>query len=86
MPRGRVCPKCGNDTYHDKGAYNICSQCQSVGWASTHPIGPLGKGKGNRCPNCSKYTLHDVDFVENKFLARRCTTCNYTFIETHYGD
>ncbi len=83
MSRGRSCPTCGYQMYHDEGAYNKCSNCQSVGWKSTHPTGPLGRGRGNTCPNCKKLTLHDVAIVDNKFLARRCTTCNYVLIETH---
>ncbi len=85
MSRGRLCPICGYETYHNEGAFNKCSNCDSVGWALNHPVGPLGKGKGYKCPNCKKATLHDVEIIEDKFLARRCTICNYTLIQP-YGD
>lgn len=78
---GQQCPSCSGQTFHNKGSYRQCSRCGYVGWPWSHAPTGVGSGRGNRCPQCDKLTLHDIVEVPGKYMARRCTTCNYVSIE-----
>jgi len=81
MPRGMRCPHCQENTYHDKSSYRECANCGYIGWSWYHKIADVGQGRGNTCPWCSQYTLHDIKIMDNGLTIRRCTTCNYTALE-----
>lgn len=83
MARGQTCPHCNEETFHMDGSVRKCSNCETIGWGWNNPTNNVGQGRGNTCPNCSNLTLHDVATVEGKFIARRCTICNYSLIEPH---
>lgn len=78
MP-GYKCPICEERTYHDNENHFSCSHCKSIGWPTHKAVVGVGKGRGLRCPNCMKLTLHDIAVVE-KITIRRCKVCNYTLI------
>lgn len=59
---GKVCPKCGRRTLFEHGSYLECTKC---GYKMIIPT-PGGKGgKGQKCPNCGKFT----------FFGGKCRSC-----------
>lgn len=50
---GKICPKCGRQTFWNKGAKMECSNCGYV--VIIPPNGGMG-GKGQKCPVCGKFT------------------------------
>jgi len=81
MAKGSECPGCGKHTYHDNGSYRGCSTCGYIGWSWKHEPKGVGSGRGNTCPECDRLTLHDVTDLDDKYIIRRCSTCNYTAIQ-----
>lgn len=77
MP-GSVCPSCSQKTYYNNGAVKQCTQCHATGWGWNHVVEP-GQGKGQKCPNCTKQTLHSVAEV-GALTVRRCSTCDYSLV------
>ena len=76
MPRGRKCPFCGELTLHDD-ALMECSNCGFIGWQVFSPVNP-GPGKGYKCVNCGKSTLHSLKSVADKNVEiLRCSVCMY---------
>ena len=74
MAKGKDCPHCSKQTFHDKGSYKECSICGYLGWAWQQPVRAVGKGKGNKCPNCWNQTLHRV-------YEPRCGVCDFSGVE-----
>lgn len=81
MAKGKCCPHCNRQSYHDEGSYRKCSNCNYVGWSWRQPIKDVGKGKGNKCPNCNNQTLHKITSLDGGHVVRRCATCDYSGIE-----
>ena len=82
MAKGAWCPYCNKSTYHDKGSLSICSSCGAVGWSWQKGISKVGKGRGNKCPNCESLTLHAAGYLpKSDQCVRRCGTCDYSLIE-----
>ena len=77
MPRGNKCPFCNTLTLHvnDSRSFRERSSCGFVGWRLTAPVKP-GPGKGKRCVNCRKSTLHSLTDTGG-FAVFRCSTCLY---------
>ena len=79
MAMGSKCPYCWNQTLHieDTGSFSECSSCGFVGWRVGAPVHP-GPGKGLRCVNCQKATLHFLTRVADTTTeVYRCSTCLY---------
>lgn len=80
MPQRRKCTFCNRLTLRVDDAsksYSECSNCGFVGWAPLDPVNP-GSGKGYRCVNCGKHTLHEMTNVPDSDVAMyRCSTCSY---------
>jgi hypothetical protein len=79
--RGSKCPGCGRLTFHDKGSFDECSNCEYIGWSWKKGVSNVGKGKGNRCPNCGNQTLHKILTLPGGQSVRRCRVCDYSGIE-----
>ena len=79
MPRGSKCSFCNQFKLHLDGSesFSECSNCGFVGWRVGDPVYP-GQGKGFRCTNCQKQTLHFLMKVEDTDVEMfRCSTCLY---------
>lgn len=81
MARGARCPGCNGLTFFDQGSYDECSRCGYIGWSWRKGVANVGKGKGNKCPNCANQTLHRVKDLGNGRGIRRCGVCDYSAIE-----
>ncbi len=81
MARGATCPGCGQLTFFDKGSFDECSKCGYIGWSWKKGVAGVGKGKGNKCPNCENQTLHHVHTLKGGQKIRRCGICDYSAIE-----
>jgi len=81
MSKGQKCPnpKCGKQTFVNKGGFLRCTKCAAIGWGWNKPVKDPGKGKGNKCPNCEVQTLHRITDVLGAEI-RRCATCDYSLI------
>ncbi len=76
MPRGKKCPFCDRLTLRGD-ALMECSICGFVGWRVTAPVNP-GKGRGYKCVNCKKQTLHSLQNVKDTDVEiLRCSVCQY---------
>ena len=77
MPKGSKCSFCGELTFHvdNSESFSECSTCGFVGWRVGAPVYP-GKGKGFRCVNCGKHTLHFLAEVTDVEMFR-CSICQY---------
>ena len=76
MPIGKKCPFCGELTLHGDASME-CSNCGFIGWQLIAPVNP-GKGKGNKCVNCKKQTLHSLKSVADRGVEiMRCSVCLY---------
>lgn len=80
MAMGASCPHCGSKTFHDNGSVSVCKTCSAVGWSWRKEVSHTGKGRGNKCPNCEKQTLHKVGVLGAGQVIRRCGTCDYSLI------
>ena len=79
--RGYRCPSCDTLTIHldkESESFSKCSNCGFVGWRIIDPVKP-GKGKGNKCVNCRKSTLHYLTTLEGVDMFR-CSVCLYAGI------
>jgi hypothetical protein len=93
--KGKCCPGCGQQTFHDRGPVRICSKCRYVGWEVMRPVNGVGKGKGETCPNCEVATFHKVYLTRKtynstttkvvKYQFRRCSTCGYAGVQPLIG-
>ena len=83
MPRGKgkECPHCGENKYHDNGSYRECSHCGYIGWPWHMRPKEVGKGKSNECPSCEGQSLFAVKTLPDNSILRRSKICNYTAIE-----
>ena len=81
MALGQECPHCEEQTFHDEGSFRECGSCGYIGWAWSHAVAEVGRGKGNECWWCERSTLHEVTRLPGGHVLRRCATCNYTAIE-----
>ena len=79
MAKGKKCSFCSALTLHDDDSesFSECSNCGFVGWGVGAPVEP-GKGKGSRCINCKKQTLHSLTMVADTGVEMfRCSICRY---------
>jgi Zn ribbon nucleic-acid-binding protein len=74
---GSQCPHCKQMTFFNEGPVSQCSKCGATGWGWNRAVNP-GSGKGFECPNCERYTLHQVSNIGDKHALRRCSTCDYS--------
>ncbi len=79
--RGKECPHCEQDTFHNEGSHRECSSCGYVGWAWHQTVTGMGRGAGKNCPWCEANTLHTILTLGDSRVVRRCSTCSYTAIE-----
>lgn len=75
---GSTCPSCNQRTFYDNGSVKQCTQCNATGWGWNKGIEP-GQGRGQKCTNCAKMTLHAVANLGN-YTIRRCSTCDYSLV------
>lgn len=68
-------------TFHGDGSVYQCNRCGAVGWSWKQGVSEVGKGRGKRCPNCEKLTMHQVAELQTKQKIRRCGTCDFSLIE-----
>lgn len=80
MAKGAICPICNKKTFHDKNNYRKCSHCGAIGWSVFQTVENPGKGKGIACPNCGKKTLHEIITLEEDFVIRKCSICNFALV------
>jgi Zn ribbon nucleic-acid-binding protein len=78
MPKGKggKCPACGEESFHEKGSFRLCSNCDFIGWEANHPVKANAWGSGSKCPQCGNKTVQGM-FVINKHEVSRCSTCQY---------
>ena len=81
--KGSTCPhpQCGRQTFHDNDSFRQCSTCGYIGWSWQQPVRGVGKGRGNKCPNCEWLTLHEIVRLPTGHIVRRCGTCDFSGIE-----
>ncbi|KGP76503.1 hypothetical protein JT05_04275 [Desulfosporosinus sp. Tol-M] len=84
MAKGFKCPSCGVQKCEDLGSHLYCPDCKSIFWDLNNSKFEGGKGKGNTCHHCGKFTLHnitnmDTDSVIIKIF--RCSTCHAVLIK-----
>lgn len=77
MPRGARCPSCGELTFHQNGAVNVCSNCEAVGWVGQ--IGRPGGGRGGTCSVCGKSSQRKVHSIGGVDLYH-CYGCEATYL------
>lgn len=70
---GKMCPDCGEMTFHKTPTGRKCSKCQYE--MKIPPHGGTG-GKGCVCSNCGE---HKVRAVTNKTDQWKCTGCGAEF-------
>jgi len=63
---GKMCPDCGEATFHKTPTGRECSQC---GYEMKVPANSGKGGRGKFCPNCDRWTVFDGE----------CTNCGATF-------
>lgn len=84
MSKGFKCPNCNMQKCEDKGSHLYCPNCESISWDLNNSIFEVGKGKGNRCHHCGKYTLHNITNMDaNELVIKifRCSTCHAVLIK-----
>lgn len=84
----KACPVCGKVAHVKKGYYRCKNRlCSACFWSPDDDV-HIGRGKGFRCYQCQKQTLHVlVDGLEGVFAERvipvkiaRCSTCGIVVI------
>jgi hypothetical protein len=87
MPKGSKCSFCNQLTLHIdvSESFRKCATCGFVGWRLLDPVRP-GSGKGYRCVNCGKQTLHYLELVPdtNNVAMFRCSTCLYAGVRPNH--
>lgn len=78
MAKGKECPQCKEQTYHDNGNYYRCSKCRCIGWEHNRLTKAERAGPGNRCPHCGNMTLHQIRRVNP--CIHRCSICSYVTV------
>jgi hypothetical protein len=73
---GKMCPHCGQMTFHKTPTGRKCSKCSFE--MKVPPNNGKG-GKGNLCPNCDE---HKVRPDTNNDKKSRCTGCGATFTKS----
>lgn len=63
---GAICPHCGKPNFFTLGGVSKCTACGCM--MTIPPLNGQG-GKGQKCPNCKRYTV----------FKDRCFTCGATF-------
>lgn len=53
---GKICPKCSKQTFYETNTGRECTQC---GCKMTLPVANGKGGRGRRCANCNKMTVHN---------------------------
>ena len=81
--KGRTCPICGEQKFHNKGGIHRCSYCDFIGWSWYESVEGMGTRKGIKCPVCSYQTLHRLEYIDEKRCVLRCSTCDYAGIECY---
>lgn len=79
--KGKKCPHCGANKMKDQGSHDECAACGFIGWAFSHPIKNVGKGRGKSCWWCGSLTLHDIATLPHGEVVRRCATCNFVAVD-----
>lgn len=79
MAKGEECPKCGEQKFHKKGAFRVCSKCGTRGWFEKP--GKPGSGSGKECGSCGKRRLRKL-FTVGGVEVHHCynPTCRATFV------
>ena len=77
MAMGKICPICRGQTFHNKGSHHACNQCDFIGWGWNQPVTKVGSGRGVKCPNCNKQTLHTIVGPQHGMSIFRCSICDY---------
>jgi hypothetical protein len=78
MAKGKECPQCKEQTYHDSGNYHRCSKCRCIGWEHNRLTKADGPGPGNTCPHCGNMTLHQIRRSAPRI--HRCSICGYVTV------
>lgn len=70
---GKMCPDCGQMTFHITPTGRKCSKCGYE--MKVRPNGGMG-GKGSACPNCNAHKVRAVPGNDNRW---QCSGCGATF-------
>jgi DNA-directed RNA polymerase subunit RPC12/RpoP len=83
MAKGYRCPNCGIQKGEHNGSHIYCPDCEAIFWDLNDSSFENGKGKGNKCHNCGKFTLHNINDIESDsdiIKIYRCSTCHAVLI------
>ena len=76
---GKRCPRCGGQTFHNRGPLYRCKPCRLAGWSLHQRVKEIGSGSGKQCPGCERQTLHKV-FQSKGIEVRRCSRCSFATV------